>query len=496
MTMIYQFMSKTTIPVLRIFLLAVTAQIFLSPSLLFAQEASDIATTTADVSEIDREERSGTLPMARVFFRKDGGVSITYFVTGYCVGGETILQCMDRLTQSFPEKNLDYEDVSLADIPRDRSTRDKWRGEKGKGIWVDEKLVTKADKVKEYTEALDAELDKDTPDASKVLKLQRLVERVRDFPNPVLSEDDLKTLEPKKEKNIVATVIGGIGDFIGDVFEGIKNGILAIASVVTNSLKVGSSEAPAGITVFDQATGEANCVVVKNGKLETIPGECGVPREGNQEVTEKSTNKAPVITINGANPSRIQIGASYVDLGAIVTDDKDDNLGLRYFVDGVHANEISLDTASSTTYLIEYVATDTDGNTATSSRTVIVSDSQNGKTEVPEDEIVIDETAPTLTILGQTDLEILEGDVYEDMGATAEDDVDGNITDKIITVSSVNPDKAGTYHVDYEVSDKAGNKASPLIRTVTVAKKTKKASDVLPGSETTSTSTEPAPDNE
>src|SRR3989344_3572884 len=109
MTMIYQFMSKTTIPVLRIFLLAVIAQIFLSPSLLFAQEASDIATTTVDVSEIDREERSGMLPMARVFFRKDGGVSITYFVTGYCVGGEAVLQCMDLLTQSLPEENFGYE---------------------------------------------------------------------------------------------------------------------------------------------------------------------------------------------------------------------------------------------------------------------------------------------------------------------------------------------------------------------------------------------------
>ena len=83
----------------------------------------------------------------------------------------------------------------------------------------------------------------------------------------------------------------------------------------------------------------------------------------------------PTITIQGNNPAEIEVGASYVDLGALVTDDKDTNLGIHAFVNGSLVGEIgniSIDTSTTTTHAIDYVATDNDGNTATSTRTVIV----------------------------------------------------------------------------------------------------------------------------
>ena len=46
--------------------------------------------------------------------------------------------------------------------------------------------------------------------------------------------------------------------------------------------------------------------------------------------------------------------------------------------------------------------------------------------------------------------------------------VDGNITTNIITTNTVNTTSAGTYTVTYNVSDAAGNAATPVVRTVNV----------------------------
>jgi len=54
------------------------------------------------------------------------------------------------------------------------------------------------------------------------------------------------------------------------------------------------------------------------------------------------------------------------------------------------------------------------------------------------------------------------------MGATANDDVDGDITNNIVTVNPVDTSKPGTYTVTYNVSDTSGNAATEVSRTVTV----------------------------
>jgi hypothetical protein len=55
-----------------------------------------------------------------------------------------------------------------------------------------------------------------------------------------------------------------------------------------------------------------------------------------------------------------------------VTDNVDQNLGLKYFLNGALVSNIVIDTSAAATDTIDYVATDTAGNTATSTRTVIV----------------------------------------------------------------------------------------------------------------------------
>ena len=60
------------------------------------------------------------------------------------------------------------------------------------------------------------------------------------------------------------------------------------------------------------------------------------------------------------------------------------------------------------------------------------------------------------------------GDGYADGGATALDDVDGNITGDIATVNPVDANTVGAYTVTYDVTDSSENHAVQVTRTVNV----------------------------
>ena len=85
-----------------------------------------------------------------------------------------------------------------------------------------------------------------------------------------------------------------------------------------------------------------------------------------------------------------------------------------------------------------------------------------------ESEPIVDLTAPVLTLLGASPVALFVGDAYADAGATASDDIDGNLTASIVTVSTVDTSAEGNYTVTYNVADGAGNAAS-LVRQVNVA---------------------------
>jgi prepilin-type N-terminal cleavage/methylation domain-containing protein len=97
-------------------------------------------------------------------------------------------------------------------------------------------------------------------------------------------------------------------------------------------------------------------------------------------------------------------------------------------------------------------------------------DRGNGSIDTPyvlKDIISIDKINPIITMNGANPININIGDTYADAGATAIDNVDGNITNKIITMSNVDVNHYGTYKVTYVVSDISGNKTS-ISRTVNV----------------------------
>ncbi|MAD98701.1 MAG: hypothetical protein CMB99_15365 [Flavobacteriaceae bacterium] len=80
----------------------------------------------------------------------------------------------------------------------------------------------------------------------------------------------------------------------------------------------------------------------------------------------------------------------------------------------------------------------------------------------------VDTTAPVITLTGDATVNIEIGSTYNDAGATANDDTDGDITGNINTVNPVNTSVAATYTVTYNVSDAAGNAATEVTRTVNV----------------------------
>jgi hypothetical protein len=149
----------------------------------------------------------------------------------------------------------------------------------------------------------------------------------------------------------------------------------------------------------------------------------------------------PVITIIGSQTINLTQGDSYTDQGATATDDIDGDLTSSITTTG------TVNTSTASTYTITYSVSDAAGNTATSTRTVIVN-------------AIIDTTQPVITIIGSSTINLTVGDSYTEAGATATDDIDGDLTSSISTSGTVDTSTASTYTITYSVSDSSGNSAS------------------------------------
>ncbi len=58
----------------------------------------------------------------------------------------------------------------------------------------------------------------------------------------------------------------------------IQKGIVLVKNMVVETLTIGSSEKPAGFTLFDEKTGKPFCVKISAGKLKNVPGTCENPQ--------------------------------------------------------------------------------------------------------------------------------------------------------------------------------------------------------------------------
>jgi hypothetical protein len=157
-------------------------------------------------------------------------------------------------------------------------------------------------------------------------------------------------------------------------------------------------------------------------------------------------NAPPVITLNGSDTVRIEVGSTYSDDWATAWDPSEGNI-----TDDIMMTS-DLDVAVPGLYTVEFNVTDKSGNKAAPAiRTIIV---------------VNDMTLPILT-LNPGNSGCIEADrnnpPYVDPGATATDNKDPfNLTPAIVTTGFVDTRTIGDYEIKYEVQDVALNKVSKV----------------------------------
>jgi hypothetical protein len=158
---------------------------------------------------------------------------------------------------------------------------------------------------------------------------------------------------------------------------------------------------------------------------------------------------APVITLSGTNPQILAVGDAYIELGATARDNRDGDLTASIVIDTSPVNN-----SAPGEYIVTYDVRDAAGNAAsTVTRSVIYED----------------RTPPEITLLGENPQLIILGSPYVELGASAHDNVDGDLTDKIIIDSGdVVVSEVGDYVVRYDVGDSAGNNATTEARTVSI----------------------------
>ena len=96
-----------------------------------------------------------------------------------------------------------------------------------------------------------------------------------------------------------------------------------------------------------------------------------------------------------------------------------------------------------------------------------VSDSFGNTTTVERKIVYKDTVAPVITLNGEADLKISTGEEYVEAGFVANDDCEGDISDKVVVSGEVDTAKNGSYVITYAVKDSYGNECV-INRNVTV----------------------------
>ena len=157
-------------------------------------------------------------------------------------------------------------------------------------------------------------------------------------------------------------------------------------------------------------------------------------------VTVQDTG-APVITLNGDNPLRHELGTSYTDPGAATNDGSP-----------VIINASAVNVTKRGDYTVRISATDNYNNTGIITRTVEVRDT----------------TKPIITLSGSLEITLELGSAYKEQGASVSDN-DPAYSATVTISEAVNANAVGRYVVTYAApADNAGNEPDEVTRTVII----------------------------
>ncbi len=154
---------------------------------------------------------------------------------------------------------------------------------------------------------------------------------------------------------------GNIVSYLWQLADGTNIGEGEQFSYNTSSLKVGKYKVRLIVTDDDGATGVVEVTVKVNEKPAPAPAPEPSP-EPNPEPSPDNT--MPVITLNGASSMTLQCGEIYTEQNATAIDAEDGVVPVTTL--GM------VDTTTAGSYTVTYRATDSDGNTVTKSRTIMV----------------------------------------------------------------------------------------------------------------------------
>ena len=158
---------------------------------------------------------------------------------------------------------------------------------------------------------------------------------------------------------------------------------------------------------------------------------------------------APVITLVGDTQITVEVGTIYTDPGATASDEYDGDISADI---SVTVNNV--DTLVIGSYTVTYNVSDSSGNTAS---------------EVTRTINVTDTTAPVISLVGDAQVTVEVGTTYTDLGATASDNYDGDITTNVNVTNTVDICYCGRYTVNYNVTDSSeSNAAIEVSRVVNV----------------------------
>lgn len=140
-----------------------------------------------------------------------------------------------------------------------------------------------------------------------------------------------------------------------------------------------------GFAALDNCDGDLTSQVIKeeeNGIVTyTVTDRSGNTATATREIIYYDS-QPPVITLNGDTYMVIGVGESFVDPGALATDDVDGDLSDQVSVEG------KVDTAVPGVYTLQYFVKDKFGNETSASRTVYVFENYSGSQAKPNGKII------------------------------------------------------------------------------------------------------------
>jgi len=156
----------------------------------------------------------------------------------------------------------------------------------------------------------------------------------------------------------------------------------------------------------------------------------------------------PTITLKGDAIARTELGKTYNDAGAIATDNIEGIISNRMTVlSNVDINHVGY-------YTVKYVVSDYYGNVSDTAVRIV--------------QVEINQSGPKISLKGADTvyLEVRKSS-YSDLGATAVDNLNNDITSSMITSNNLDTSNVGTYYYKYTVYDGFGFK-DERVRTIIV----------------------------